>query len=156
MLVRTATATAAPLPAPGVAHVLGTLAQLLANASTSPRRLLCFSVGVFGAPQIEHRGLVVGLGRRFYPCPVAKAFVDGLAASKMDVLHLFLSEACFRVESKASPQLAGPGPCATHGVGNTAPYTHSVCLSTAPAFVQCLPQHSVCLSTVSAPAQCLT
>jgi hexosaminidase len=119
---RTITATAAsPFD---VAYVLETLTQLLANASTSSRRLLCSSVDVSDAPQFEHRGLIDS-GRRFYPYPVVKTFVDGLTASKMNVLHLFLSEACFRVESKVSPQLTEPGSCISYGMDNTAFYTQA-------------------------------
>ena len=121
---RTITATAAsPF---GVAYALETLTQLLGNAtSTSPRRLLCSSMDVSDAPEFEHRGLMIDSGRRFYPYPVVKTFVDGLAASKMNVLHLFLSEACFRVESKVFPQLTEPGSCVSHGMDNTAFYTQA-------------------------------
>jgi hexosaminidase len=119
---RTINATAAsPF---GVAYVLETLTQLLDNATTSPR-LLCSSVDVSDAPQFEHRGLMIDSGRRFYPYPVVKTFVDGLAASKMNVLHLFLSEACFRVESKVFPQLTEPGSCFSYGMDNTAFYTQA-------------------------------
>ena len=41
----------------------------------------------------------------------------------MNILHLFLSEACFRVESKLFPQLTEPGSCMSHGSDNLAFYT---------------------------------
>eukprot|EP01046_Picozoa_sp_COSAG06_P027298 COSAG06_NODE_2402_length_6947_cov_4.005111_3_plen_69_part_00 len=43
----------------------------------------------------------------------------------MNVLHLFLSEACWRVESKLFPQLTEPGSCVSHGSDNTAFYTQA-------------------------------
>ena len=121
-----ATITATAASPFGVAYALETLTQLLSNAtSASPKRLLCLTVDISDAPQFEHRGLMIDSGRRFYPYPVVKTFVDGLAASKMNVLHLFLSEACFRVESKVFPQLTEPGSCVSYGDDNTAFYTQA-------------------------------
>jgi lysophospholipase L1-like esterase len=104
----------------GVAYAMETVTQLVNGT-----RLMCESLEISDEPQFAHRGLMIDSGRRFYPMPVVKTFVDGLAASKMNVLHLFLSEACWRVESKLFPQLTEPGSCVSHGSDNTAFYTQA-------------------------------
>ena len=69
----TITATAAS--SFGVGYALETLTQLLGNGTA--RRLRCSSVEVSDAPQFEHRGLMIDSGRRFYPLPVVRTFIDG-------------------------------------------------------------------------------
>ena len=54
-----------------------------------------------------------------------KSIVDGLAMSRMNVLHFHLSEECFRVESKKFPQLTAPGSCVKGKYNNTAFYTQT-------------------------------
>ena len=68
---------------------------------------------------------MIDTGRRFYPVPFVKSIVDGLAMSRMNVLHFHLSEECFRVESKTFPELTGPNSCARSNGNNTAFYTHA-------------------------------
>ncbi len=57
--------------------------------------------------------------------PFVKSIVDGLAMSRMNVLHFHLSEECFRVESKIFPELTGPNSCARSNGNNTAFYTQA-------------------------------
>lgn len=68
---------------------------------------------------------MIDTGRRFYPVPFVKSIVDGLAMSRMNVLHFHLSEECFRIESKTFPQLTAPNSCARGNGNNTAFYTHA-------------------------------
>jgi|EP01043_Picozoa_sp_COSAG02_P001062 N-acetyl-beta-hexosaminidase len=68
---------------------------------------------------------MIDTGRRFYPVPFVKSIVDGLAMSRMNVLHFHLSEECFRVESKIFPELTGPNSCARSNGNNTAFYTQA-------------------------------
>ena len=42
----------------------------------------------------------IDTGRRFYPVELVESLLDGMAMMKMNVMHMFLSELCFRVESK--------------------------------------------------------
>ena len=81
----------------GVAYALETLAQLAKQGCTG-----AFTVS--DAPDFPHRGLMIDTGRRFYSVPLVESVLEGMAAMKMNVLHMFLSELCFRVESKVYVQ----------------------------------------------------
>jgi hexosaminidase len=87
-----------------VAYALETLAQLVHSAGGGGR-LPCRALAVADYPTFSHRGLLVDAGRRFYPVNLMRRLLDGMAASKMNVLHFHLSEQCFRVESKVFPAL---------------------------------------------------
>ncbi len=61
-------------------------------------------------PRFPWRGLLLDVGCHFMPMEVIKRTLDGMAAVKMNVLHLHLSEdQGFRVESKAYPKLHEKG-----------------------------------------------
>eukprot|EP00656_Telonema_subtile_P057455 TRINITY_DN9455_c0_g1_i2.p1 TRINITY_DN9455_c0_g1~~TRINITY_DN9455_c0_g1_i2.p1 ORF type:complete len:322 (-),score=94.50 TRINITY_DN9455_c0_g1_i2:142-1107(-) len=69
-------------------------------------RLLSEEVAVQDAPGFRHRGLMVDTGRRFLPIPLLRSIIDGLGYTKMNVLHLHLSdEPAVRFESKLYPEL---------------------------------------------------
>lgn len=110
--------TASPF---GVAYALETLSQLI-SGTQGARKLKCVSLSVRDSPQFEHRGQMIDTGRRFYPVPLVMSIIDGLAVSKMNVLHFHLSEQCFRVESAKFPQLAS-APCLSGAHNNSAFYT---------------------------------
>lgn len=58
------------------------------------------------APQYAWRGLMLDAGRRFFPVPLVKNLLDTMAAVKLNVLHLHVSDMCrFGVESKLFPNL---------------------------------------------------
>ncbi len=58
------------------------------------------------APRFPWRGLLIDVCRHFMPMDVIKHNIDGMAAVKMNVLHLHLSEdQGFRIESKVYPKL---------------------------------------------------
>lgn len=58
------------------------------------------------APRFAWRGLMIDVARHFMPVEVIKRNIDGMAAVKMNVLHLHLSDdQGFRVESKLFPKL---------------------------------------------------
>jgi len=58
------------------------------------------------APRFPWRGLLIDVCRHFMPMDVLKRNIDGMAAVKMNVLHLHLSEdQGFRIESKIYPKL---------------------------------------------------
>jgi hexosaminidase len=87
----------------GILHGLQTFLQLVGPSSdgfTLP------AVTIKDRPRFPWRGLLIDVGRHFIPLNVLKRNVDGMAAVKMNVLHLHLSDdQGFRVESKRFPKL---------------------------------------------------
>jgi len=64
------------------------------------------AVQIKDQPRFPWRGLLIDVARHFMPVEVIKRNLDGLAAVKMNVLHLHLSDnQGFRLESKTFPQL---------------------------------------------------
>jgi len=64
------------------------------------------AVTIDDAPRFPWRGLLVDVGRHFLPVDVIKRNIDGMAAVKLNVLHLHLTEdQGFRIESKKFPKL---------------------------------------------------
>jgi hexosaminidase len=61
-------------------------------------------------PRFPWRGLLIDVGRHWQPLEVIKRNLDGMAAVKLNVLHLHLTDdQGFRIESKAFPKLHGMG-----------------------------------------------
>ena len=57
-------------------------------------------------PRFPWRGLMIDVARHFMPMDVIKRNIDGMAAVKLNVLHLHLSDdQGFRLESKSLPRL---------------------------------------------------
>eukprot|EP00040_Diaphanoeca_grandis_P018485 m.97205 g.97205 ORF g.97205 m.97205 type:complete len:705 (+) comp26958_c0_seq2:225-2339(+) len=108
----------------GVAYALETLVQL-AREST------CAADGftVVDHPDFPHRGLMIDTGRRFYSVALVESILEGMAMMKMNVIHMSMSELCFRVESKVFPGLntamncTGPDP--RPGLVNNGFYSHA-------------------------------
>jgi hexosaminidase len=92
----------APSPL-GALHGLQTFLQLIEPTESG------FTVPVVtirDQPRFVWRGLLIDVGRHFIPVDVLKRNMDGMAAVKMNVLHLHLSDnEGFRVESKRFPKL---------------------------------------------------
>lgn len=103
----------------GVGYALETLGQILAAHE-------CATFAVADAPEFVHRGIMIDIGRRFYPVDFVKRLLDGMSSLKMNVLHMHLSEQCFRVQSKTFPQLSS-APCiySLTNDNNTEVYSHS-------------------------------
>ena len=90
----------------GVGYALETLLQLAEPAAQAQ----CGSAfTVRDRPDYSHRGLMIDTGRRFYSVELVESLLEGMAMMKMNVLHMFLSELCFRVESKIFPDLVNNG-----------------------------------------------
>jgi hexosaminidase len=84
----------------GAMHGLETFAQLV-EAAAVPAEL-----DVADAPDHGWRGLLVDVGRRFAPPPLLRNIIDTMAAVKLNVLHLHLSDFCrFGVQSLRFPAL---------------------------------------------------
>ncbi|UII22887.1 family 20 glycosylhydrolase [Fulvivirga ligni] len=87
----------------GAMHGLETLLQLV---MADEKGYYLPLVAIADEPRFPWRGLMIDVSRHFHPIDVIKRNIDGLAAVKMNVLHLHLcDDQGFRVESKVYPQL---------------------------------------------------
>ena len=87
----------------GAIHGLETLLQTLTADENQYYFPAC---KIIDEPRFPWRGLMIDVARHFQPVDVIKRNIDGLAAVKMNVLHLHLSDdQGFRVESKLDPKL---------------------------------------------------
>ncbi len=87
----------------GILRGMETLLQLL---SADEEGYYFPAVLIEDHPRFPWRGLLIDVVRHFMPLEVLKRNIDAMAAVKMNVLHLHLSDdQGFRVESKAYPRL---------------------------------------------------
>ncbi len=87
----------------GAIHALETLMQLVSTDSTG-YYFPCLKIK--DEPRFVWRGLLLDVALHFMPIDVVKRTLDGMAAVKLNVLHLHLSnDQGFRVESKVFPAL---------------------------------------------------
>lgn len=91
----------------GAMHALETILQLIQpgdNGYALPQ------IEVRDEPRFPWRGLMLDVARHFQPIAVIKRNLDGMAAVKMNVLHLHLTDdQGFRVESETYPILHQKG-----------------------------------------------
>src|SRR5580658_9746463 len=91
----------------GVMHGLETFLQLV---EVSPDGYAAPAIHIEDTPRFPWRGLSIDVSRHFISMPVLKRNVDALAAVKMNVLHLHLSDdQGFRLESREFPKLQEQG-----------------------------------------------
>ncbi len=91
----------------GILRGLETVLQLI---DTDKDGYFLYGVEIHDTPRFTWRGLLIDVCRHFMPVEVIKRNLDGMAAVKMNVLHLHLSEdQGFRVESKIYPELHRSG-----------------------------------------------
>jgi hexosaminidase len=106
----TVTDSGAKLSAPntlGILHGLQTFLQLVETGSDG---FFVPVVTIKDQPRFAWRGLLIDVGRHFIPLDVLERNIDGMAAVKLNVLHLHLSDdEGFRVESKRFPKLQEMG-----------------------------------------------
>ncbi len=87
----------------GAIHAMETLLQLV---STDAKGYYIPGVFIHDNPRFAWRGLLLDVALHFMPVDVVKRTLDGMAAVKMNVLHLHLcNDQGFRVESKVFPRL---------------------------------------------------
>jgi len=68
------------------------------------------AVSIQDQPRFPWRGLMIDIGRHWQPMEVIKRNLDGMAAVKLNVLHLHITEdQGFRIESKKYPELHQQG-----------------------------------------------
>lgn len=89
------------------ASVWGGLRGIATLAQLARQQQLYTGLKIHDAPRFAWRGLSLDVARHFFPLTSLTAVVDGLAALKMNVLHLHLSDdQAFRFPSAAFPRLA--------------------------------------------------
>ena len=103
-------ASAAKLTAPnalGVIHGLQTFLQLV---EVTPGGFVASAVHIEDSPRFPWRGLTIDVSRHFISVATLKRNIDGMAAVKMNVLHLHLSDdQGFRIASSQFPKLVEMG-----------------------------------------------
>lgn len=91
----------------GVLHGLQTFAQLLQADSSG---YYFPTVDIRDQPRFQWRGLMIDVARHFEPVDVIERNLRGMAAVKMNVLHLHLSDnQGFRIQSNVFPELTELG-----------------------------------------------
>src|SRR5206468_10861868 len=73
----------------GILHGLKTFLQLI---QTGPDGFFLPAVTINDQPRFAWRGLLIDVGRHFIPLDVLERNIDGMAAVKLNVLHLHLSD----------------------------------------------------------------
>jgi hexosaminidase len=87
----------------GILRGVETLLQLVQK---DQRGWIIPAVRVEDRPRFPWRGLMIDVSRHFMPLEVIKRNIDGMAAVKLNTLHLHLSDdEGFRVESRNAPKL---------------------------------------------------
>jgi hexosaminidase len=102
--------TQAVLAAPTVIGVVRGLETFLQLLSGDKEGYFIPAVKVQDQPRFPWRGLMIDVSRHWQPMDVIKRNLDGMAAVKLNVLHLHLTEdQGFRIESKKYPELHEKG-----------------------------------------------
>src|SRR5262245_8689706 len=103
-------ATRAVLDAPTVIGAVRGLETFLQLLSGDQEGYFIPVVKVQDRPRFPWRGLMIDVCRHWQPMEVIKRNLDGMAAVKLNVLHLHLTEdQGFRIESKKFPELHEKG-----------------------------------------------
>ena len=106
----------------GLFYGMQTIGQLLAHDPATGWHLP--GVEIDDAPRFAHRGMMLDVARHFFPVEVVERLIDRIAALKLNVLHLHLSDdQGWRLALDSRPELAargsstsaqgGPGGCFT-------------------------------------------
>jgi hexosaminidase len=91
----------------GVLHGLETLLQLLQKDSSG---WYLPAVSIEDRPRFPWRGLMIDVARHWQPVEVIERNLDAMAAVKLNVLHLHLTDdQGFRIESRTHPELQEKG-----------------------------------------------
>ncbi len=91
----------------GVLHGLQTFLQLV---HVTPQGFAAPVVTIDDKPRFPWRGLMIDAGRHFMPVAVIERNLDGMEATKLNVMHWHLSDdQGFRVESRQAPLLQEKG-----------------------------------------------
>jgi hexosaminidase len=100
------TSSGATLTAPGPLGILHGFETFLQLVQSTPNGFAAAAVHIEDKPRFPWRGLMIDVSRHFVPLDVIKRNIDAMAAAKLNVLHLHLSDdQGFRIESKEFPKL---------------------------------------------------
>ncbi len=100
------TSSGATLTAPGPLGVLHGFETFLQLVQSTPNGFAAPAVHIEDKPRFPWRGLMIDVSRHFVPLDAIKHNIDAMAAAKLNVLHLHLSDdQGFRIESKEFPKL---------------------------------------------------
>ncbi|CAG9768894.1 unnamed protein product [Ceutorhynchus assimilis] len=77
----------------GARHGLETLSQLIWHDTLTNKLRILHDIKITDEPSFNHRGVLIDVSRHFFSIDILKKAVDGMAASKLNVLHLHLSDA---------------------------------------------------------------
>jgi len=98
--------------AAGAFYGTRTLLQLLPAVKTSGDKIMLPSARITDYPRFGWRGMMLDVGRHYYPLGDIKGFIDWLAFHKLNTLHLHLTDdQGWRVEIKKYPKLTEVGAC---------------------------------------------
>lgn len=94
----------------GARHALETLSQLIAPiVKSSDRRGLVIidKAEIKDKPVFKHRGVMIDTGRNYLPVSAILRTIDGLAATKMNVLHWHATDSqSFPLQIKSRPLMS--------------------------------------------------
>ena len=108
LTVRNATAELRAPSVFGAIYGLESFAQMLQPSSADGTVLVLphDSIAIRDAPVYRWRGVMLDVGRRFFPVDLLHNLMETMAAVKMNVVHLHASDYCrWAVESKQFPEL---------------------------------------------------
>ena len=92
----------------GTFYGIQTLLQLL--PTTKSTKLAVPAVSITDAPGVSYRGMMLDVGRHFFPVDFVKKYIDFLALHKMNYFHWHLTEdQGWRIEIKKYPKLTSVG-----------------------------------------------
>lgn len=99
----------------GALHGITALEQLMAVDRTCRVSIPNVPLHIEDAPERPHRALMIDVSRNFFPLETLERAIVGMAAAKMNALHLHLTDdAAFALRLDDHPQLAEQG-----GIGMT-------------------------------------
>jgi hypothetical protein len=88
----------------GAMYAMETFSQLATGGTAG--HINASSVSIVDWPTYHHRSFLADTGRRFWPVRTIKTLLDAMAAVKLNVLHLHLSDNCrYAIQSDAFPLL---------------------------------------------------
>ncbi|XP_063909245.1 probable beta-hexosaminidase fdl [Zophobas morio] len=77
----------------GARHALETLSQLIWYDDVIDELRILHNVDIIDSPKFPHRGVMIDTARNYFPLDLIKKVVDGMAMSKLNVLHLHVTDA---------------------------------------------------------------
>ncbi|XP_023022824.2 beta-N-acetylglucosaminidase NAG3 isoform X2 [Leptinotarsa decemlineata] len=94
----------------GARHALETLSQLIWLDTDNDHLKILHDVDIEDGPEFPYRGIMIDTARNYFAIDSLRKVVDGMAATKLNVLHLHLTDAVsFPIVLPTIPELAKYG-----------------------------------------------